>query len=111
MRWALGTAFLLLFGSVAGPGTAAEIGPDSDLCAAINALAPGEELALQPGRWRCDDRPPVGCPPAFAPHPDHPRSDLQILDDAVLILLCHRLLRNAIFPKEINRLTTCAQKY
>ena len=28
-----------------------------------------------------------------------------------LILLCHRLLRNAIFPKEINRLTTCAQKY
>ena len=28
-----------------------------------------------------------------------------------LVLLCHRLLRNAIFPKEINRLTTCAQKY
>jgi hypothetical protein len=52
MRWALGTAFLLLFGSVAGPGTAAEIGPDSDLCAAINALAPGEELALQPGSYR-----------------------------------------------------------
>ena len=28
-----------------------------------------------------------------------------------LILLCHRLLRNAIFPKKINRLAACAQKY
>jgi hypothetical protein len=28
-----------------------------------------------------------------------------------LILLCHRLLRNAIFSKKINRLATCAQKY
>jgi hypothetical protein len=29
----------------------------------------------------------------------------------LLILLCHRLLRNAIFPKKINHLATCAQKY
>lgn len=29
----------------------------------------------------------------------------------LLILLCHRLLRNAIFPKKINSLATCAQKY
>jgi hypothetical protein len=28
-----------------------------------------------------------------------------------LLLLCHRLLRNAIFPKKINRLATCVQKY
>ena len=33
------------------------------------------------------------------------------LPDIGVLLLCHRLLRNAIFPKEINRLTTCAQKY
>src|SRR3954447_15299972 len=31
--------------------------------------------------------------------------------NGLLILLCHRLLRNAIFPKEINRLVTGAQKY
>ena len=31
--------------------------------------------------------------------------------DGFLVLLCHRLLRNAIFPKKINRLATCAQKY
>ncbi len=37
---------------------------------------------------------------------------LQIRDHAMaLILLCHRLLRNAILPKEINALATCAQKY
>jgi two-component system OmpR family sensor kinase len=28
-----------------------------------------------------------------------------------LVLLCHRLLRNAIFSKNINQLATCAQKY
>ena len=31
--------------------------------------------------------------------------------NGLIILLCHRLLRNAIFPKKINRLATCAQKY
>jgi len=31
---------------------AAEIGPEADLCAAINALSPGEELALRPGDYR-----------------------------------------------------------
>jgi len=33
------------------------------------------------------------------------------LIDAYLILLCHRLLRNAIFFKKINRLATFSQKY
>ena len=36
-------------------------------------------------------------------------ADLVAIDP--LVLLCHRLLRNAIFPKKINRLATCAQKY
>src|SRR5687767_15571037 len=31
--------------------------------------------------------------------------------NGLLILLCHRLLRNAIFTKQINRLATCARKY
>ena len=36
---------------VASVATAAEIGPGSDLCAAINALQPGEELVLAPGDY------------------------------------------------------------
>ncbi len=32
--------------------SAVEIGPDSSLCAAINALAPGEELVLRPGDYQ-----------------------------------------------------------
>lgn len=52
MRRMLVVAILLLCGSVAWPGAAAEIGPDSDLCVAINALAPGDELVLQPGTYR-----------------------------------------------------------
>jgi len=35
----------------------------------------------------------------------------KLYQDGLVILLCHRLLRNAIFLKEINRLATCAQKY
>ena len=31
---------------------AAEIGPEDNLCAAINALQPGEELSLRPGEYR-----------------------------------------------------------
>src|SRR5712692_9982095 len=34
------------------PARAAEIDPEADLCAAINALQPGEELILQPGDYR-----------------------------------------------------------
>lgn len=51
MRRALILA-LILCGSVASPGTGAEIGPEGDLCGAINALAAGEELVLQPGTYR-----------------------------------------------------------
>jgi hypothetical protein len=51
MRRALVLA-LLLCGGMARPGAGAEIGPDSDLCGSINALAPGEELVLQPGSYR-----------------------------------------------------------
>ena len=36
---------------VASAATAAEIGPGSDLCSAINALQPGEELVLAPGEY------------------------------------------------------------
>jgi parallel beta helix pectate lyase-like protein len=52
MRRALAATLLLLGVSATGPAAAAEIGPDRELCAAINALAPGEELALQPGSYR-----------------------------------------------------------
>jgi Right handed beta helix region len=34
------------------PAEAVEIGPDTDLCPAINALEPGEELILRPGEYR-----------------------------------------------------------
>jgi parallel beta helix pectate lyase-like protein len=51
MRRALVLA-LLLCGSVARPGAGAEIGPDTDLCGSINALAPGQELVLQSGSYR-----------------------------------------------------------
>ena len=38
--------------AVAGPAPAREIGPGSDLCGAINALRPGEELMLHPGDYQ-----------------------------------------------------------
>jgi hypothetical protein len=55
---------------------------------------------------------------AFSPG-DHPRafraadcSEGRMRSIALdLALLCHRLLRNAIFPKGINRLVTFTQKY
>jgi len=44
---------LFLLGSlVAGPAAAAEIGPEADLCAEINLLAPGGELVLRPGEYQ-----------------------------------------------------------
>ena len=33
-------------------GASVEIGPEADLCAEINALAPGDELVLRPGEYR-----------------------------------------------------------
>jgi hypothetical protein len=48
---ALSSAALLL-PSLARAAVAAEIGPGADLCARINALAPGEELVLRPGDYR-----------------------------------------------------------
>jgi parallel beta helix pectate lyase-like protein len=55
-RWAwvgvyTGLAFALL-GWGGGPVGAAEIGPEDDLCAAINRLQPGEELRLRPGDYQ-----------------------------------------------------------
>jgi hypothetical protein len=38
--------------AVSGPATAAEIGPEAGLCAAINGLQPGEELLLRPGSYQ-----------------------------------------------------------
>ena len=40
--------------AVAGPGPArrVEIGPESDLCVALRALKPGDELVLQPGDYQ-----------------------------------------------------------
>ncbi len=37
--------------SVPAQGTIREIGPEADLCAEINALAPGGELVLRPGEY------------------------------------------------------------
>lgn len=47
--WALLAVALAGWG--AEVGGAAEIGPADDLCAAINQLAPGEELRLRPGAY------------------------------------------------------------
>src|SRR3989338_946309 len=41
-----------LLGPSASEGVSAEIGPEADLCAEINALAPGGELVLRPGEYR-----------------------------------------------------------
>ncbi len=45
-------AALLAGGLVPAAARALEIGPESDLCAAIRALPPGEELVLRPGDYR-----------------------------------------------------------
>ena len=52
-----GRAWLAAAGLAVGallpaPAPALEIGPDSDLCAAIGMLPPGEELVLHPGDYR-----------------------------------------------------------
>lgn len=49
---ALVAAAALLTGLVLGPAEGAEIGPEQDLCAAIEGLQPGEELALRGGDYR-----------------------------------------------------------
>ncbi len=57
--WILNFAFLLFtFYFSLSSGAAREIGPESDLCAEINRLVPGQELALRPGDYRgpCDIR-------------------------------------------------------
>jgi len=41
-----------LLGPAASEGASVEIGPEADLCAEINALAPGDELVLRPGEYR-----------------------------------------------------------
>jgi hypothetical protein len=48
----IAVAVLLLGGLVLGRAEGAEIGPESDLCEAIEGLQPGEELLLQPGDYR-----------------------------------------------------------
>ena len=45
-------AILQIVIHLVAPVQAAEIGPDTDLCAAIHALSPGEELVLEPGDYR-----------------------------------------------------------
>ena len=40
-----------LLGASASEGAPVEIGPEADLCAEINALAPGDELVLRPGEY------------------------------------------------------------
>ena len=53
--WRAGTFLAALLVSVgAGPGTATatEVGPGGDLCAAINALQPGQELLVHPGDYQ-----------------------------------------------------------
>ena len=45
-------AAALLAGLWTGLAHGTEIGPDANLCAALEALPPGEELALQPGDYR-----------------------------------------------------------
>jgi hypothetical protein len=49
---AVGVAAALIVGGTASAAPAAEISPDADLCAALEALGPGEELVLQPGDYR-----------------------------------------------------------
>ncbi|HUG35824.1 MAG TPA: right-handed parallel beta-helix repeat-containing protein, partial [Candidatus Limnocylindrales bacterium] len=46
---ALGATIALLAGAL--PGRALEIGPDTDYCAMIKTLKPGEELVLRPGDY------------------------------------------------------------
>ena len=53
-RWLGGLVWPVALALVAwtAPASAAEIGPEDSLCAAINALDAGEELALRPGDYR-----------------------------------------------------------
>jgi hypothetical protein len=46
------SAVLMLTALMPSWAAARDIGPDADLCAEINALPPGEELALRPGDYR-----------------------------------------------------------
>src|SRR3990172_9164580 len=50
-RGLLGLAMASLL-VTASDARAAEIGPEADLCAEMNALAPGEELVLRPGDYQ-----------------------------------------------------------
>jgi hypothetical protein len=43
---------VLLAALLVGRAEGAEIGPEADLCAALEALQPGDELTLQPGDYR-----------------------------------------------------------
>ena len=56
-----------------------------------------------------DQRGPVGAAMTVAGGTTSAVFQTYLNDD--LLLLCHRLLRNAIFPKKINWLDMCAQKY
>jgi hypothetical protein len=56
-RWgswgrAIGVAAALIVGGSPSSAATTEISPDTDLCAALEALGPGEELVLQPGDYR-----------------------------------------------------------
>ncbi len=81
----------LLFVLAPGPAWPLEIGPEADLCAALNQVEPGQELLLLPGDYRAGctvrrgGRP--GAPlviraadPGRPPRLTLPRADLNLLD-------------------------------
>src|SRR3990167_6632059 len=50
--WLVVVLMSAFFGVSPSEGASVEIGPEADLCAEINALAPGAELVLRPGEYR-----------------------------------------------------------
>ena len=85
------TGAILLAASLLARAEGGEIGPEADLCAALEALQPGEELALLPGDYRagCVIRnggtpgAPVVIRSADREQParlTHPRQDVNILN-------------------------------
>src|SRR3990167_1595907 len=50
--WLVVVLMSAFFGVSPSEGASVEIGPEADLCAEINALAPGDELVLRPGEYR-----------------------------------------------------------
>src|SRR3990172_1242582 len=49
--WLAVVLISVFLGPPASEGASVEIGPEADLCAEINALAPGDELVLRPGEY------------------------------------------------------------